>query len=131
MAATKKRPAEKKKVMADDPLAWMNEPPSAEIEQVPDVGQETPGPAILKLAEVLSIRDVEHLHGDLNAAFDAGGDVRFDAQELSHVDCAVAQLLTSFVQSAETQGRSVTWDGPDEECRLTFERLGLTEAAGL
>jgi len=87
--------------------------------------------ASIKLEGVVNIAKVESLHHELEDILKLGTPIKFSASEVSRVDTAALQLLSSFFKSMHSAGAEVTWDGVSDELVAAAKLLGLIQSLNL
>jgi ABC-type transporter Mla MlaB component len=84
-----------------------------------------PSESAVSLAAHCTLRDVAELKAALARLVELPGPVTFDGAAVERVDTAVLQLLTAFVVTRRTAGRSVRWHAPSAALLSSADRLGL------
>ena len=81
----------------------------------------------IECAEVLDIAGVAEFHARCLEALGTRKNLRLNASQLDRVDTAALQVLSAFIQDANTQEQTVEWENPSESLCQSAALLGLSK----
>jgi len=87
--------------------------------------------ASINLEGIVNIAKVESLHHELEEVLKLATPIKISASNVSRVDTAALQLLSSFFKSMHSAGTEVTWDGVSDELVAAAKLLGLIQSLKL
>ncbi len=89
------------------------------------------GQLIVEGKENFDISLAQDFYTALKEALPHCQSVQFDFSEVQRIDTSILQLLTAFVQDAQTNNIPIEWKDPSEVFSNNAETLGLTDALAL
>lgn len=81
---------------------------------------------IIECGEVLDISVTAELRTQLLTVLESKKSVMLDASQVERADTAALQVLSAFVQDANSQQQTVQWKKPSEALFRSAELLGLS-----
>jgi ABC-type transporter Mla MlaB component len=84
--------------------------------------------ASIVLEGVVNIAKVEALHHEMEGLLERAMPTVINAAEVSRVDTAALQLFTSFINTMNSAGVSVSWEEVSEELIAAAMLAGLDKA---
>ncbi len=131
----------KKEMIADDPLAWLEDEDGQEGNELSAESASTDTNIASKiktgdvqdldLGDNLNIRDIEDLHQSLSSSLEDKKEVSLNASNVQKADAVSLQMLAAFYQSGPALGINIKWSGCSENFRQSSELLGLVETLGI
>ncbi len=85
----------------------------------------------LDLGTKCTIIRAEELHTQMESLIQTAHDIQVDASQVEQIDTSALQLLISFHQALEKEGRTLSWHNPSEQTLSTAKLLGLDTHLGL
>jgi phospholipid transport system transporter-binding protein len=82
---------------------------------------------LLDLGAKCTIIRAEELHTQMETLLQSGLDVEIDASKVEQIDTSALQLLLSFHQTLENDGRNVLWKSPSDQLLTTAKLLGVDQ----
>ena len=79
----------------------------------------------LDLGAKCTIIRAEELHTQMETLIQSGLDVEIDGSKVEQIDTSALQLLLSFHQTLENDGRNVLWKSPSDKLLTTAKLLGV------
>lgn len=86
---------------------------------------------VIELSEVMDISATAELRSQLLAALESKKSVILDASQVERADTAALQVLSAFVQDANSQQQTVQWKKPSEALSRSAALLGLSALLNL
>jgi len=84
------------------------------------------GLQIMDCGGVMDITDAVELHARLLILLESKQPVLLDASRVERTDTAALQVLSAFIQDANSQQQEVKWKKPSEALTRSAELLGLS-----
>ncbi|VAX00067.1 hypothetical protein MNBD_GAMMA19-222 [hydrothermal vent metagenome] len=81
----------------------------------------------IECAEVLDISGVAEFHARCLEALETQQHLMLNASQVDRVDTAALQVLSAFIQDANTRQQTVQWETPSEPLCQSAALLGLSE----
>lgn len=81
----------------------------------------------LDLGTKCTIIRAEELHSQMEGLLQTGHDVEIDASQVEQIDTSALQLLYSFHQALNQDGKTLKWKSPSDQVVQTAKLLGLDE----
>lgn len=79
----------------------------------------------LDLGAKCTIIRAEELHAQMEHLLSTGHDVEIDASKIEQIDTSALQLLLSFHQALNKDGRHIIWKAPSDQLLSTAKLLGV------
>jgi ABC-type transporter Mla MlaB component len=67
----------------------------------------------------------EEPHAQMETLFKSRDDLELDAPKVEQLDASALQLLFSFHQTLENDGRNILWKSPSDQLVTTAKLLGV------
>lgn len=90
-------------------------------------GESTANSMSIQCGDTIDISAVSGFRTQLLEALESGQAIELDASELERADTAALQLLSVFMQEANSQQQAVTWKEPSQALYESAALLGLSK----